>query len=608
MKNLWNKFYFKNFRNIGLDREEELLLNNYYENSKNKFGDLIILIGANNTGKSNVLDGLEKFANCKIDLLRDKTNLDFGESFENITLRWKGYESEYTNTLNNISFTDKNKISNLKKARNIYLEALGKNNDPSFEKVKKLDDKKFTELITHCYYYFNSNYPHNWHNQNIFCYDDFDVVYIPNLDYKELVDMVVDKSIQIPFKVVRYNENTGINNNMLKCSINSTSLSNNSLFSFIFKKIGYDSKNIVECNKLAIDQTNKGLLVKQAKEINKKIQQIVSKEFNKLYTFGNTKYQFRIDMEYDNIYLTIWENKDSITLEYQSTGFKWFFSLYFNEILDSLQPGDILFIDEPGVYLHASGQAELRVFLKELAKEKNITIIITTHSPFMIDLDNLDEIRTISKENGFVRIDNNFAVLNTSNKKDDGEGGINVLEKIKRALTISNNVLFDEDEKLFFVEGITDYNYLTVMKRLFKNDDGIEIYKNLHFLPIGGLGDSKHHDDTIKNILNFWKFNPIILTDSDGDNGNAKKFKNVAENNYKGRITVINLDEVDKSFKTSIEDLFSENDRKKYDIKNNKECKTSNRSCAFKKYINEFEFDTNTLNNFQKLFEYLKII
>lgn len=51
------------FRNIGLKEEERFVLNTSLE--KNKIGDLVILIGPNNSGKSNVLFELYLLC-CKI--------------------------------------------------------------------------------------------------------------------------------------------------------------------------------------------------------------------------------------------------------------------------------------------------------------------------------------------------------------------------------------------------------------------------------------------------------------------------------------------------------------------------------------------------------------
>ena len=67
-------------------------------------------------------------------------------------------------------------------------------------------------------------------------------------------------------------------------------------------------------------------------------------------------------------------------------------------------------MDEPATNLHVRGQEELRKFLKEFAIKNGITFIIATHSPFLVDLDYLDEIRLISlHDNNVAKIDNVFS-------------------------------------------------------------------------------------------------------------------------------------------------------------------------------------------------------
>ena len=62
------------FRNIGLIKPEQLVLN--YSLEKGKLGGLITIIGPNNAGKSNFLDALEVFGNGKFSS-RDVSNLSF---------------------------------------------------------------------------------------------------------------------------------------------------------------------------------------------------------------------------------------------------------------------------------------------------------------------------------------------------------------------------------------------------------------------------------------------------------------------------------------------------------------------------------------------------
>ena len=68
--------YISKFRNIGLGEAQKFVLNNSLK--KGKMGNLVIVIGANNSGKSNVLDALSAFGAGKI-ATRDVTTLSFEE-------------------------------------------------------------------------------------------------------------------------------------------------------------------------------------------------------------------------------------------------------------------------------------------------------------------------------------------------------------------------------------------------------------------------------------------------------------------------------------------------------------------------------------------------
>lgn len=56
--------YINNFRNIGCSEETRIVLNNSLK--KGEMGNLVILIGANNSGKSNVLDAISAFGKKSI--------------------------------------------------------------------------------------------------------------------------------------------------------------------------------------------------------------------------------------------------------------------------------------------------------------------------------------------------------------------------------------------------------------------------------------------------------------------------------------------------------------------------------------------------------------
>jgi hypothetical protein len=94
----------------------------------------------------------------------------------------------------------------------------------------------------------------------------------------------------------------------------------------------------------------------------------------------------------------ILNTRHNLTLNFdeRSTGFAWFFSflVWFSQVKRAF--GDNLFIllDDPGIGLHAKAQEDLlRYISQEL--EPHYQVIYTTHSPFMVDANNLQRARTV---------------------------------------------------------------------------------------------------------------------------------------------------------------------------------------------------------------------
>ena len=67
--------------------------------------------------------------------------------------------------------------------------------------------------------------------------------------------------------------------------------------------------------------------------------------------------------------------------------------VWFKKIQEDNTSNYSLLLDEPGLNLHASAQADLLRFLQDLSKDYQI--LYTTHSPFMIPTGNLDRVRTV---------------------------------------------------------------------------------------------------------------------------------------------------------------------------------------------------------------------
>ncbi|GAA7681347.1 hypothetical protein COL0001_02270 [Helicobacter pylori] len=180
------------------------------------------------------------------------------------------------------------------------------------------------------------------------------------------------------------------------------------------------------------------------------------------------------------------------------------------------------------------------------------------------------------------------------------------LYQIKRSLGVSQNVFHNpQKHRIIFVEGPTDYCYLSAFKLYFNEQE----FKNdpipFTLLPISGL--KKNQTDMQKTIQKLRELdnNPIVLIDDDRNSENefSEHFKTANEELLKP-ITILQLSKCNKTFK-QIEDLFTKKDRQKYLLNNKKR----NLAMAFKTrllYSGKDDVVTEeTKKNFLKLFEWI---
>ncbi len=322
-----------------------------------------------------------------------------------------------------------------------------------------------------------------------------------------------------------------------------------------------------------------------------KMDSSIAKEFNELLAIAQdspqNSYQLKIHVQHNNKFYdyskksTAYEIKleihdcrksdnqnEPIILSQQSTGFQWAFNFMFGFLYNagsnfSFNKNIICVMDEPATHLSVPARKEFRKFLKEYAHKNHVTFVLTTHDPFLVDTDHLDEIRIAEKETEGSVIENNFNYpLNNASKDSDA------LYQIKRSLGVSQNVFHNpQKHRIIFVEGITDYCYLSAFK-LYFNEHNLQCKDNpipFTFLPISGLKkESDKMKETIQKLCELDN-NPIVLTDDDrkcdsDQNATSERFKN-ANKEMHDPIRILQLSNYNNRFK-QIEDCFSENDKK----------------------------------------------
>ncbi|PDW61221.1 hypothetical protein BB444_05405 [Helicobacter pylori] len=365
-----------------------------------------------------------------------------------------------------------------------------------------------------------------------------------------------------------------------------------------------------------------------------KIDSLITKEFNRLLAIAEDSpqdsYQLKIHVRHNNKFYdyskksTAYEIKleihdcrkshdhnEPIILSQQSTGFQWAFNFMFGFLYNvgshfSFNK-NIIYVyvmDEPATPLSVPARKEFRKFLKEYAHKNHVTFVVATHDPFLVDTDHLDEIRIVEKETEGSVIKNHFNYpLNNASKNSDA------LYQIKRSLGVGQHVFHNpQKHRIIFVEGITDYCYLSAFK-LYFNEYNPQFKDNpipFTFLPISWLKkESDEMKETIQKLCELDN-NPIVLTDDDrkcdfDQNATSERFKNANEEMH-DPIRILQLSKCDENFK-QIENCFSVNDRKKYAKNKRKEL-----AMAFKTrllYSGKDAVEKQTKRNFLKLFKWI---
>ena len=89
-------------------------------------------------------------------------------------------------------------------------------------------------------------------------------------------------------------------------------------------------------------------------------------------------------------------HRASVNFDERSSGFIWFFSflIWFSQMKENYADNLIVLLDEPGLTLHGKAQQDLLRYIREKLQPK-YQVIYTTHSPFMLDVENIFSLRTV---------------------------------------------------------------------------------------------------------------------------------------------------------------------------------------------------------------------
>jgi predicted ATP-dependent endonuclease of OLD family len=197
----------------------------------------------------------------------------------------------------------------------------------------------------------------------------------------------------------------------------------------------------------------------------------------------------------------------TLSLDARSAGLIWFFSFlaYFSQIQKEFGENIILLLDEPGLTLHGDAQQDLIRFINEQLKPKH-QVIYSTHSPFMIDSDNLLSVRTVedrvthSKKGNQVTVHGTKVGEDTKLSKDSS-----TLFPLYKILGIELTQTLFVGKHCLLVEGVSDLLYLKAFSELLRRKDRVFLDLKWTICPVGGI-------DKMSSFINLFSANKINIT------------------------------------------------------------------------------------------------
>lgn len=215
-------------------------------------------------------------------------------------------------------------------------------------------------------------------------------------------------------------------------------------------------------------------------------------------------------------------HKATLPLSERSAGFIWFFSFLaqFKQLKKTAGNANaIVLLDEPGLTLHGKAQGDLlRYIVERLLPDHQV--IFTTHSPFMVPMDRLADVRIV--EDVIVeKPGRRPEVKGTKVRSDVLEVGDDTLFPLQGALGYEVTQSLFIGANTWLVEGPSDILYLQVLSQALTKRRRVGIDPRWTLCPSGGI-------DKIAPFVRLFGGNRInVAVLSDIANGDKTKIENL---------------------------------------------------------------------------------
>lgn len=320
---------------------------------------------------------------------------------------------------------------------------------------------------------------------------------------------------------------------------------------------------------------------------------VINKDYEKFWTQDITN----LSVDWDSSDLYFWIEEDGYLYEpsLRSKGMQWHLAFYIKVSARANENvPNIILIDEPGLFLHAKAQEDILRLLEDSAKE--VQLIFSTHSPYLLEADKLNRIRLIHRtKKAGTKIENKVHAL------ADKETLTPIMTAIGLELSVGITALDKVNNVV--VEGPSDLYYLNAFKKILGKD-------SVNFIFGGGAGNMP----VVGTILHGWGGKVVYLYDN--DQGKKDGEKNLKDN------WLVTKDLILAVLNTagSIEDIFSPSNFREFVLGDTSKTYAESNSEYVKKSKSDkvllaktfletcqngtsINLDTTTKDNLTKLFE-----
>lgn len=341
--------------------------------------------------------------------------------------------------------------------------------------------------------------------------------------------------------------------------------------------------------------------------INESINSKINEPFNEYYK--TEKVKLKLTFNNGEIFTNvISDGGNLLRISERSNGLRWYLELFIDTRSNDIDTKNTVFLfDEPGISLHINAQKELLKLFRHLSQHNQI--VYSTHLPSMLDLEysGLHRIRAVVKN----QQGNTFVYKNAYDAKIYSDDQADTIAPIVNAIGMSLKDTFILTSNLnVVVEGISDYIYISMMKKVLNTK-----LNDIAFIPAVGASNIIN----ICSILHGWGYKTLALFDYDPEGFKSaeilkKKMNMVLDKDYMFLKNVSEEDIQNETYKTDkyeIEDLIGKGTITYY--KKSRNISVEGKSLLSKLISDgvengQLELNEECKNNFEDLFKRIETI